>query len=307
MVGLKIKTMNNLFKMGHCAPTVMHTVRQAMGEKDEYLVKLTSGLPGGIANCGAECGAITSPIMNIVLKLGYSLSNGGASKSISLGIIHLKRFKNIHGTLYCRDILKNKRNPLPCIKAVCSAPPILMEVLDEDGTNIAKPTSRVYNKLLKSFHHQRFHCSHSVLSELDNQIIADEKLLRASWGFIGGTLMQGMTCGALTAGVLVIGSIFGGIEDSYLRVLRMVGLMVAGRDAMKNDINKFNKAINIGNNLALKFIGEFGSSNCREITKTNFSSDEEIEIYFKENRMNRCKEISSWVANWVRNIADGNR
>jgi hypothetical protein len=116
-----------------------------------------------------------------------------------------------------------------------------------------------------------------------------------------------MTCGALTAGVLVIGSIFGGIEDSYLRVLRMVGLMVAGRDAMKNDINKFNKAINIGNNLALKFIDEFGSSNCREITKTNFSSDEEIEIYFKENRMNRCKEISSWVANWVRNIADGVR
>ena len=78
-MGLKIKILNNLLKMGHCARAVMHTVRQAIGAKDERLVKLTSGLPGGIAYLGAECGAITSPIMNIVLKLGYNVRNGEAS------------------------------------------------------------------------------------------------------------------------------------------------------------------------------------------------------------------------------------
>jgi len=51
--------------MGHCAPTVMITVQQSIGSKDDRLVKLASGMLGGIVNLGSECGGITSPIMPI--------------------------------------------------------------------------------------------------------------------------------------------------------------------------------------------------------------------------------------------------
>jgi hypothetical protein len=65
MVRFNIKTVSNLFRMGHCAPTVMFTVQQSIGSKDDRLVKPTSGMLRGIVNLGSECGGITSPIMPI--------------------------------------------------------------------------------------------------------------------------------------------------------------------------------------------------------------------------------------------------
>jgi hypothetical protein len=49
---------SNLLKMGHCAPAVMQTFLDLRNSKEEWLVKMTAGLPGGIGNTGFECGGL---------------------------------------------------------------------------------------------------------------------------------------------------------------------------------------------------------------------------------------------------------
>ena len=62
---LRRRSMSNLLRMGHCAPTVMQTLLDASYTEAEWLVKLTAGLPGGIGNTGAECGGVTAPFRSL--------------------------------------------------------------------------------------------------------------------------------------------------------------------------------------------------------------------------------------------------
>ncbi|HEX6664939.1 MAG TPA: hypothetical protein VF025_14810, partial [Gaiellaceae bacterium] len=53
---LRKKSVGNLLRMGHCAPTVMQTVLDASASEAKWPVRLTAGLPGGIGNTRGECG-----------------------------------------------------------------------------------------------------------------------------------------------------------------------------------------------------------------------------------------------------------
>ncbi len=72
-----------VLRMGHCAPSVMDTL--LVDRKGEYedMVRLTSGLPGGIGNTGAECGGVTSPIIFSDLSPDRRGRGGGSSISLS--------------------------------------------------------------------------------------------------------------------------------------------------------------------------------------------------------------------------------
>jgi hypothetical protein len=54
--GLRFRAIENLLRMGHCAPTVVKTLLDAAGEDAPWLVKLAAALPG-MGNTGNECGA----------------------------------------------------------------------------------------------------------------------------------------------------------------------------------------------------------------------------------------------------------
>lgn len=43
-------------------------------------------------------------------------------------------------------------------------------------------------------------------------------------------------------------------------MLRMIGTMAAGGDAFTDDLNKFNRTMNLGHQLATWFTGAFGSN-----------------------------------------------
>ena len=74
--------LSNLLKMGHCAPAVMQTILDLGNSKEEWLVRMTAGLPGGIGNTGFECGGITSPLIQLGLEHGLSAKNDGLPKVI---------------------------------------------------------------------------------------------------------------------------------------------------------------------------------------------------------------------------------
>jgi Putative redox-active protein (C_GCAxxG_C_C) len=58
---------SNLLKMGHCAPSVMQTIHDLENTKEEWLVRMCAGLPGGIGSTGFECGGITAPLIQFGL------------------------------------------------------------------------------------------------------------------------------------------------------------------------------------------------------------------------------------------------
>ena len=116
---------SNLLKMGHCAPAVMQTISDLENTKEKGLVRMTTGLPGGIGSTGFECGGITAVLIQLGLKHGLRTNKDGLPTIISAGHDYIERFRNFNNSILCKEILGDKRVPLPCIKAVCHAPELI--------------------------------------------------------------------------------------------------------------------------------------------------------------------------------------
>jgi len=108
--------------MGHCAPAVMQTFLDLQDSKEEWLVRMTAGLPCGIGNSGFECGGTTSPLIQLGLEYGLSAKENGLPLAIYSGHDYLHRFQKCNNSLLCKEILGKRRVPLPCIKVARFAP-----------------------------------------------------------------------------------------------------------------------------------------------------------------------------------------
>jgi len=134
-----------------------------------------------------------------------------------------------------------------------------------------------------------------VLKHMGDTIPVTRELLDGTSGFIAGTVFKGLTCSAFTAGLMAVGLKLGEIEDSYLRVTRMLATMIVGGNALADNMNKFNRLLNIGNRMSKWFKKEFGSTLCRDITQCEFSSLENVHRYIGKGMVNTCKIIAEKV------------
>jgi hypothetical protein len=152
-----------------------------------------------------------------------------------------------HGTTLCREIRGTDRLPLRCVGAVRQAPELCAQTLSSDCAHVIPAASRdAYRRLYAHFVAKEFHCAHAVVQQARHTNPVSQGVLDATAPFIGGTVLTGMTCSALTAGVMALGMALGEVERSRLRVLRMIGTMAAGGDAFADDLNKFNRTMNLG-------------------------------------------------------------
>ena len=115
---------------------------------------------------------------------------------------------------------------------------------------------------------------------------------------------MGMTCSALTAGVMALGIALGKIERSRLRVLRMIGKMAAGGDAFADGVNNFNRTMNLGHQLATWFTSAFGSTQSRAITGCDFSTTVGVNQYIDSDGVARCQVIAQQVAARVESMIE---
>jgi hypothetical protein len=95
---------------------------------------------------------------------------------------------------------------------------------------------------------------------------------------------------------MAIGLRTGEIEDSPLRVIRLLAIMTVGGNAFDEKINKFNRSMNHGYKLSRWFTKEFGSTQCQAITHCNFSDPTGVNNYIEGDRITRCKQIAEKVA-----------
>lgn len=291
------RSMLNLSRMGHCAPAVAQTILELTRSDGEWLVRLAAGLPGGIGNTGAECGGVTAALLLLGLRHGGATSARGLPVVLERGRAYCDRFAACHGSLLCRAILGDRRLPLPCVKVVRGAPELLADVAAEDGApGILLAEAEAYRRILGHFAERSFHCAHAVFHHLRHLVPPTPELLAATSGFVGGTLLGGMTCSALVAGVLAIGLAAGEIETRRGRVVRMLVTMALGGDALDDELNRFNRSVSRGNALAGWFQGELGGTDCRAITGCAFSSEADVRRYVEGDRIARCQEIAARVA-----------
>jgi hypothetical protein len=107
------------------------------------------------------------------------------------------------------------------------------------------------------------------------------------------------TCSAFAAGVMAIGLRAGEIENSRLRVIRLLAIMTIGGYAFDEKINKFNRSMNWGYKLSKWFVKEFGSTQCQKITRCDFSDPKGVSYYIEGGYITRCKQIAGKAATKV--------
>lgn len=287
-----------LMRRGHCAPTVMETLLRAGRGKNPGLVKLVAGLPGGVGDTGYECGGIMSSLVFFGLETGPDEIRDGLPLVLVRSQAHIRRFIKRHATPFCREIRgeKGKQRIWPCVKAILDSPGIYGYAAADAVPNPAPDAERDAHRLLVSGLKDRgFHCSQAVFDRLPEFASSYSELRRGLAAFVGGTACRGWTCGALTAGIMLVGRRTAEIENNVLRVMRMIILMKTGGDAFADRINAFNITMNLGNRMARWFTAEFGSTQCRAITGADFSTPAGVRR-FLDARAAACEGIAGKVA-----------
>ncbi len=66
----------NLIRIGHSDPTTMQSILDITSHKEEWLVRLSAGMPGGIGNTGHECGGVTSSLVLLGTQFGLPAGEG---------------------------------------------------------------------------------------------------------------------------------------------------------------------------------------------------------------------------------------
>jgi len=301
---LRARSLNSLLTMGHCAPAVMKSLADLGGFDAEGPVRLAAGLPGGIGDSGGECGGLTSPLLFLGLRHGLAEGGDGLPLVVSRGHDHVRRFLGRNGTLFCREIRGENYRLRRCIKAVCLAPELALAADRGDVAEALSGESReAYARLYSHWGSRSFHCARSVMERLGPESAVDAAALDAASAYLGGTLFMGLTCGALTAGIMALGLRLREFERSLPRVLRMIILMKTGGDAFADRINRFNPIMNSGKRLAAWFAREFGDTQCRALTGCDFSSAAGVQEYIAANRAEFCLSLSERVAEKVRSLA----
>lgn len=297
---LRRRSVGNLLKMGHCAPTVMKTLLDASGSTERWPVLLTAGLPGGIGNTGGECGGLTAPLVMLGLEHGREKTDDGLPVVVDAGHELLARFADAQGTTQCGEIRGTSRVPLRCIGVVREAPVTCAACMSTPAAGAVSPEARAaYQKLYEHWRQRRFHCADAVLGESDDTLVPDEELRDAVTAFMGGTLFTGMTCSALTAGVMALGLALGEIENSHTRVARMIATMAVRGDAFADELNAFNRVMNLGHELSAWFEEEFGSTQCRALTRCDFASAADVDEYIDRDGTADCADLARRVAERV--------
>ncbi len=127
-------------------------------------------------------------------------------------------------------------------------------------------------------------CSQAILAAFQELLgLKDLLTLKAASGFAGGIARQGATCGALIAGVMVIG-------------------MKYGRSNLE-DYDTFQRGFEPVVKLCSMFRDEFGSLDCRDITGVNMLDPEETRKFYSSGRHDReCAVVVGKTARMVASV-----
>lgn len=100
-----VEMADKFFNANHnCSQSILGAFAQQYGLKAETADRLASAFGGGMARHGDTCGAVCGALM--VIGLAYGASTPEAKEKVyALAQEFMRRFKEKHGSHYCRDLI----------------------------------------------------------------------------------------------------------------------------------------------------------------------------------------------------------
>lgn len=96
------------FKQGFsCSQAVLAAFSETLGLDRERALKISQPFGGGMAGLGMTCGAVTGAMLAIGLKYGRTRPEDEEAKQKTYRLVRelLLRFKGLHGSIVCRDLI----------------------------------------------------------------------------------------------------------------------------------------------------------------------------------------------------------
>lgn len=113
------KAMNNFLEGYNCAQAVLIAYCEELGLDKDTAAMLSCSFGGGMGRLREVCGAVSGMFLVAGFKKGYSNPKDKEAKKKHYELIQLmaKEFKDIHGSIVCRELLglniKGADNPAP--------------------------------------------------------------------------------------------------------------------------------------------------------------------------------------------------
>jgi C_GCAxxG_C_C family probable redox protein len=96
------------FKEGFsCSQAVFSAYAELLGLNQEIALKISQPFGGGMAHMGETCGTVTGAFLVIGLKYGRVKAEDKEAKEKTYELVKefVKRFKSLHNSLKCKDLL----------------------------------------------------------------------------------------------------------------------------------------------------------------------------------------------------------
>jgi C_GCAxxG_C_C family probable redox protein len=91
----------------NCCQAILLTYGGLLGLARESALRLGTGFGGGLARHAEVCGAVTGAVMVISIKYGMTRKNDDDAKEKTYELVgeFIKKFREKHDTIVCRDLL----------------------------------------------------------------------------------------------------------------------------------------------------------------------------------------------------------
>lgn len=150
----RIKRAEELFMQGfNCSQSVVAAFADLYGYSEQQALSLSAGFGAGIGRMRLTCGAVCGLVVLAGMHCGSNVAGDRDQKSDCYRVVQLlsERFRLLHGSICCADLLKLKKGaPLscvasertpeyyksrPCVSQVVSAARIFADFLSSDENN----------------------------------------------------------------------------------------------------------------------------------------------------------------------------
>ncbi len=101
----------NFFRGCNCAQAVLLAFSDVTGLDDAVAMRLASSFGGGMGRLREVCGAVSAPLMILGLTHGYDAYSPNEQEDKAAHYARVQafaqRFREVHGTIICRELLAN--------------------------------------------------------------------------------------------------------------------------------------------------------------------------------------------------------
>ncbi|MBS7632270.1 C_GCAxxG_C_C family protein [Candidatus Bathyarchaeota archaeon] len=103
---LSEKAVNYFLEGYNCAQSVLMTMQEYWGIRNELIPKIATAFGAGIGRCGSVCGALTAGVMAIGVKYGTEEpSSEKRLKAYGFARELYRQFEARHGSVLCKELI----------------------------------------------------------------------------------------------------------------------------------------------------------------------------------------------------------